>query len=291
MVVGAAGYIGSRLCMNLVSAGHDVVALDSFAYGQDYSLLPCCDNERFTVHKRDCRDVKELAGLIKLADVIYWLAAVVGLKAEQRSAEEINVTPVRRLAEIVSKSQLVIYPTTNAGYLPDFHPKEETDSMQGKTWYSKSKIAAETILLESGKAVSFRLAAVYGVSPYMRWDSLVNHLVLSAVQKRELIIYQAYAIRDILHVRDAAQALMMPISDFRMKGEVYNVGERCITKEELCTMLRTFVMDLKWSYEEKQDPEGRDYAVSYEKIEGMGFKPRRNLLESLPSIVKAALMK
>lgn len=290
LVCGGAGYIGSRLCIDLLRAGHKVTALDSFLYGQDHALLACCDDKNFEVHKVDCRDTLEITYHLKAAAVIYWLAAIVGSKTTENSAAEINVAPIRLIADWIHRSQLIIYPTTNAGFAAGTGARVETDPMEGKTWYSKSKIEAEKILMDTGRAVSFRLAAVYGLAPQMRWDGLVNSFVLEAVKKRNLIIYQPYAKRDVLHVRDASQALMMPLSDFRMSGQVYNVGETCVTKDFLCVEIRRFMMDLKWTYEEKQDPEGRDYEVSYQKIEDLGFKPTRNLRDSLPSLVKAALM-
>jgi len=291
LVCGGAGYIGSRLCMDLLRAGHKVTALDSFLYGQDHALLACCDNNNFEVHKADCRDGTAIKSFLAAADVIYWLAALFS-KTDDKGVVATNLDAVENLCGDLG-DQLVIFLNTNAGYDRANHwPIEEDRSlMVGKTPYSRTKIEAEKLLMKTDRAVSFRLATVYGLAPRMRWDTLVNYMVLKAVKDKSLDLYEASAKRDVLHVSDAVRAMIMPLSEPNMKGQIYNVGEKWLTKVDICHMIKSFLPDFAWQYVEGTDPEERDYEVSYQKIKKLGFQPIFSVGESIPNLVKAAMMK
>lgn len=290
LVCGGAGFIGSVLTPTLLQHGHRVTVIDSYIHGQGQSLFSCLYFDRFEFVRGDCRDPNLVRELIRDKDVIYWLAAIVGYKNAEKDAEETNVVPVRELAKSLAPDQIVIYPTTNAGYRPGPGQRVETDVMVGRTPYSKTKIAAETILMDTGRAVSFRLAAVYGVSQRMRWDSLVNEMCMRAVMGVKIDLYQPDAKRDVLELFDAVAALMAPLMNPKMIGEVYNVGNENMTKLEICRRIKDTVPGFTWNVAESEDPEGRDFEVSYQKIKGVGFVPETCFSEGVCKVVRAAQM-
>ncbi len=290
LVVGGAGYIGSLLAPVLLQFGHKVTVIDSFIHDQGQSLFSCVGFDRFEFLKGDCRDSKLIQELMRDKDVVYWLAAIVGYKNAGQDAAETNVAPVQGLVKILAPGQIVVYPTTNSGYQPGPGERVETDRMIGHTAYSRTKIAAEEILMDTGQAVSFRLAAVYGVSPRMRWDGLVNDMCLQAVACSEVGLYQPNAKRDVLEIGDAVKALMTPLDDWKMAGQVFNVGKENMTKLEICQKIKDFLPDFTWNIVESEDPEGRDFEVSYRKIIRWGFVPKTGFTEGIQRVIRAAQM-
>src|SRR3989338_7914080 len=178
LVTGAAGYIGSVLVPVLLKEGSRVIALDNFMYNQT-SLLDCCHEKNLTVVRGDTRDKVLVSKLMKDADAIFPLACLTGAPLCARDplgAQTIIVDAVKMMLELRSKSQLFIYPTTNSGYGVGEKGKfcTEKTPLRPISIYGKLKVEAEKLLLDSGNAVTLRLATAFGVSPRMRLDLLVN---------------------------------------------------------------------------------------------------------------------
>jgi len=303
LVVGGAGYVGSALVPKLLDAGHAVTVVDSFIEGQANALIGCCKSPMFHVVNGDCRDVKLMTTLAQGKDAIYWLAAIVGhLKAGEASldltqirVEDINVRPVERFVRQMDPGGIIIYPNTNAGYLPGGR-RTENDLMHGRTAYSITKIEAEKVLMDTGWATSFRLAALYGPAPKMRWDTLLNRMIVDAVQFKSYRIYEPGAVRDVIHVEDACRALMMPLAKAEMTGQIYNVSDHCMAKISLWRIVSDHILGegtkKTWfEYDKGYDPEHRDFVVNYEKIRELGFRPEIRISTGIEATRKAAMMK
>ena len=117
MITGGAGYIGSVLAPYLLEKGYSVTVLDVFRFGQS-SLLDCCANKHFDVVRGDCRDESLMKTLMKDKDIVIPLAALVGAPLcdqDKIGAESINFKAVDLICKLPSKSQRVLYPTTNSG--------------------------------------------------------------------------------------------------------------------------------------------------------------------------------
>ncbi len=294
-VTGAAGYIGSVLVPRLLQAGHSVLAMDNFMYGQT-SLLDCCNDPKFELVRGDCRDRELLARCLEGADFVLPLACLTGAplcKRDPVGARTIIVDAVRDLLELRSPGQWIVYPTTNSGYgvgEKGKHCTEETP-LRPISLYGKLKCEAEKLLLDAGGAITLRLATVFGASPRMRTDLLVNDFVLRAVRDRFIILFEAHFQRNYLHIRDAADAFVHCIENFdAMAGEPYNVGlsDANISKLQLCEEIRRQVPE--FHIQEcalAEDPDKRDYIVSNAKIEATGFKARRTLQEGIAELIKA----
>ena len=294
LVTGGAGYIGSILVPELLKVGYGVTVLDNFMYGQN-SLLACCAYEHFNVVRGDARDEAVLKPLLKEADYIIPLAALVGAPLCNRDkvgAVTINRDAVTLIAKLVSKSQRIIIPTTNSGY--GVGQKDvfctENSPLNPITLYGRVKMDAEKAVLERGNSISFRLATVFGMSPRMRIDLLVNDFTYRAIKDRFVVVFEGHFKRNYIHVRDVARAFIHAIDNFdKMKNEAYNVGlsEANLSKLELCAKIKKQVPD--FVYLESpigEDPDKRDYIVSNKKIEKTGYKPAYSLEMGIKELIK-----
>lgn len=285
LITGGAGYLGSTLVPVLLNEGHEVTVVDQF-YFDERSLLACCGDPNFHIVKGDCREESVMAPLVKKADIIIPLAAVVGAPAcdqDRITTKTVNLDAVEMLLRLRSPNQRVIYPTTNSGYGIGESGKfctEETP-LNPISLYGVTKCEAEKAVLDSGNSATFRLATVFGVSPRMRIDLLVNDFVHRAVRDRAVVIFEGNAKRNYLHVADVARAFVHLINNFEdMQGRPYNVGlsDANLSKLELCAKIKEHIP--AFTYLEAaigEDPDKRDYIVSNERIESTGFKPQYGL--------------
>jgi nucleoside-diphosphate-sugar epimerase len=294
LVTGAAGYIGSVLVPQLISRGHKVTAIDNFMYNQN-SLLDCCHEENLTIIRGDARDRRLISEQLKKVDAIFPLACLTGAPLcvkDPVGAKSINYDAVKMITELRSKEQIIIFPTTNSGYgigEKGIFCTEETP-LRPISLYGKLKVEIESFLLDSGNCITLRLATVFGISPRMRLDLLVNDFTYRAVNDRFLVLFEAHFKRNYLHIRDAARAFIHCLEKFDdMKGEPYNVGlsDANLSKWELCEEIKKQVPGFYFVEAEiGEDPDKRDYIVSNAKIEATGFKPRHSLHYGIGELIK-----
>jgi nucleoside-diphosphate-sugar epimerase len=294
LITGGAGYLGSTLVPALLQAGYKVTVLDNFLFSQN-SLLECCANPDFNVVRGDCRDKALLEKLMKGVDIIIPLAAIVGAPAcnlDQTAARSVNLEAIQLILSLRTPNQKIIYPTTNSGYGIGEKGKfctEETP-LRPISLYGVTKVDAERAVLDAGNSVTFRLATVFGLSPRMRIDLLVNDFVYRAVMDRSAVVFEGHAKRNFVHVRDVARAFLHALKNFdAMKGEAYNVGlsNANLSKIELCEEIQKHVPGFMYSEAAiGEDPDKRDYIVSNEKIESTGFKTEHMLDAGIQELIK-----
>lgn len=294
-ITGGAGYIGSVLATTLLEKGFSVTVLDNLYYKQN-SLLHCFSNPRFRFVQGDACNEPLLQQEIKKADVIIPLAAIVGAPACDRApllATHLNYNAIVNLLKYTSRSQQILYPNTNSGYGIGQKTEycTEKTALNPLSLYGKLKVQAEEILLSSGQAIAFRLATVFGVSPRMRLDLLVNDFTFRACQDRCIVLFEEHFRRNYIHVRDVAHTFHFGIENFsKMKGEAYNVGlsNANLSKRQLAEKIKTFVPDLYiHAASIGEDPDKRDYIVSNEKLESLGWRPQVSLDEGIREIIAA----
>ena len=294
LVTGGAGYIGSTLVPALLAEGHKVTVLDNFMYQQN-SLLDCCSYEGLSVIRGDCRDEKILRSAMRDQDVIIPLAAVVGAplcKEDQTAARSTNLDAIKLLLSLRSREQRILFPNTNSGYGVGENGKQCTEEspLRPLTLYGQTKVEAEKAILEEGNAIVFRLATVFGTSPRMRIDLLVNEFVYRAVTDRAIVVFEGHFKRNYVHVRDVAAAFMHGIARFEtMKDQPYNLGldDANLSKLELCAKIKEYVPG--FVYPEApigEDPDKRDYIVSNQKLLKTGFQPRHSLDMGIRELIK-----
>ena len=295
LVTGGAGYIGSVLVPTLLNAGHDVTVVDSFMYGQS-SLLDVCHDPRLTIKRGDARDRGLMERLIDGQDVIIPLAALVGAPLCERDPEaacSTNFGAVELILQLRKPWQKVIYPNTNSGYglgQGDTFCTEETP-LSPISVYGRTKCQAEMAVLEAGNSITFRLATVFGVSPRMRLDLLVNDFTYRAANDGFVVLFEAHFKRNYIHVRDVARAFLHAIDNFdSMRGEAYNLGlsDANLSKRELCERIKLQVPNFYVAEAPlAEDPDKRNYIVSNGKVEATGFRPRVSLDAGIRELLTA----
>ncbi len=295
LVTGGAGYIGSVLTPMLLREGFGVTVLDNMMYGQG-SLLDVCWHPKFRVIRADARDQAQMRKLIAAHDVLIPLACLTGAPIcarEPQAAVEIGRDAVIAMHDMKSAAQLMIYPCTNSGYGLGQEGIEcdEDSPLRPVSLYGRLKVEAERHLLESGQAVTFRFATVFGASPRMRLDLLVNDFTYRAVTDRFVVLFEPHFKRNFLHVRDAASAFIHAIRNYAsMKGRAFNVGlsDANLSKLELCEQIRQLVPEFQFPVSDiGKDPDKRNYIISNKRIEETGYATGVPLLAGIEELIKA----
>ena len=294
LVTGGAGYIGSMLVPELLRKGHEVTVIDTFMYGQT-SLLDMCYYKTLDVVRGDARNEELMRKYIGDADFIFPLAAIVGMPACNKDpllATTTNSGAIELILKLRKSGQNIIFPNTNSGYGIGQQSAfcDETTPLNPISLYGRTKVDAEKALLGAGNAITLRLATVFGMSPRMRFDLLVNDFVYKALIDKSIVLFEAHFKRNFIHVRDVARAFIHAMEHFNtMKNEPYNVGLSTanLNKRELCEMIQKHISDFVFLESEiGQDPDKRNYIVSNEKIEKTGFQPEVSLDEGIRELIK-----
>lgn len=298
LVTGGAGYIGSMLVPNLLAQGHQVTVIDNFMYKQT-SLASSVRDKNLNLVFGDVRDEYLMKENLSKADVIIPLAAIVGAPAcdaDPIAAHSINKDSILWLLKQLSTSQQIVMPTTNSAYGSGDKNNfcDENSPLNPLSLYARDKVTVERELMEFPNATSFRLATVFGISPRMRLDLLVNNFAYRAISDGFVIVFEGHFKRNYIHVLDVIQAFDLAINNQeKFKSEIFNVGlsEANISKIDLCREIQTVVPG--FTYLEAslgKDPDQRNYVVSNKKIEDLGFKPKVSLQSGLLELVKGLRM-
>jgi nucleoside-diphosphate-sugar epimerase len=311
LVTGGAGYIGSVLVGCLLRRGDWVTVVDNLLFGGE-SLLAYLSEPAFSFVRADvCRPgavqqaAREAAarGAPSPSAVVH-LAALAGYPACQEVGREIawhaNVDGVRQVfdqAERMGAERLVFSSTySNYGLAPDGVPVTEEMALNPQSLYAETKIAAEEYLLGQTPGARcapliFRFATLFGVSPRMRFDLLVNQFVLEAFRRGELMIYQRHYSRSFVHIRDIAAGLMIgldaPVE--RIRQQVYNLGsdDSNLTKDEIATLICEALPETHVRYEDlSYGGDMRDLRVSFVKVrQRLGFQARVSVREGIQEVL------
>lgn len=298
LVTGGAGYLGSTMVPDLLQLGHKVTVLDSFMYKQA-SLNHVCHHPNFSVIKGDIRIQSVIAPLIKKADIVIPLAALVGApmcSQDPVGATTVNHDAITLMLKLLSKQQLILMPTTNSAYGTGDKNNfcTEESPLNPISLYAKGKVEIEKELMQRNNAISFRLATVFGMSPRMRIDLLVNDFAYRAVYDRFVVLFESSFKRNFVHVRDVSRVFQHAIANFdTMKGQIYNVGlsDANVSKKELCERIQKQLPDFVFlDAPVGKDPDQRNYIVSNAKIESTGFKPIHSLDMGISDLIKGYTM-
>jgi len=298
LVTGGAGYLGSTMVTDLLAAGHEVTVLDNFMFNQS-SLNHCCYHPNFSIVKGDIRQKSTIKPLIKDADVIIPLAALVGAplcNLDPVGATTINHDAIELMISLVSHEQIILMPTTNSAYgtgEKDNYCNEDSP-LRPISQYAIEKVEIEKELMQHPNAISFRLATVFGMSPRMRIDLLVNDFTYRAVNDGFVVLFESHFKRNYIHVRDVSRVFQHALNHHSdMKGEIYNVGlsDANVSKKELCEHIQKQLPDFIFIDEQiGKDPDQRNYIVSNEKIESTGYKTEFSLERGISELIKGYKM-
>lgn len=294
LLTGGAGYIGSVLVGDLLAEGYKVTVLDNFMYHEN-SLALHYANSNLQVINGDVRNQELLKSLLPKFEWIIPLAAIVGAPACNRdefAAKSINVDSALYLFEQANTETKIIMPTTNSAYgttKPGTITTEDS-KLHPISNYAVHKVEVERALMSRGNAVSFRLATVFGMSPRMRLDLLVNDLVNRALKDKSIVLFEANFIRNFIHVRDVSKAVRHAMQNWNnFNNQIFNVGlsSANISKRDLCLRIQTQVPDFIFTEAPLgKDPDQRNYWVSNQKIENTGFMCDFDLDHGIAELVK-----
>ncbi len=293
LITGGAGYLGSILVEYLLGSDYEVTVLDNLMYKQT-SLLHFCDVENFTFIKGDVTDKEQLQFLVNTHDVIIPLAAIVGApacKANPDLTVKINLDQIKNIVDVLKPQQKLIMPNTNSQYGSSNDIITEDSPQNPLSLYAKTKCEAEQYILDSKNGICLRLATVFGASPRMRTDLLVNDFVYKTITEGVLVLFQSQFKRNYIHVRDIARTFLFCIENYdKMNSEVFNVGlsNANLNKKELAEAIKEHFPKLVILENDfSSDFDNRDYIVSNEKLESFGWSPIYDINSGIQELKKA----
>ena len=299
LITGGAGYLGSVITGKMLDSGHHVIVLDKLLFNQT-SLLQYTSNPNFKFIYGDVRNETELERLCDEVDVIIPLAAIVGFPAcaqDPKLAKEINLQQIVNIVKFTNgKGKKILYPNTNSGYGLGAGQLECTEEspLTPISVYGQTKCEAENFLRTSTDAIVFRLATVFGVSPRMRTDLLVNDFTYKAITDKYIVVFEKSFKRNFIHIQDVANVFLFMLENYdKYKGEVFNVGlsNANLSKQELLEKIQTHVKNFAVSYNDYyEDPDKRDYIVSNTKVELTGWSPKWDIDMGINELIMAYQM-
>jgi nucleoside-diphosphate-sugar epimerase len=301
LITGGAGYVGSIVVDELLERGHRVRVLDSLLHGPVPSLLRMWGRDDFEFVHGDVRDPDARRRALRDVDAVVHLAAIVGDPACAREPDEaraVNQQGTRELLDDATECGVkrVVFASTcsNYGKMADssVHATEEFE-LRPVSLYAETKVAAELDVLSRSnnglKTCCLRFATVYGASPRMRFDLTVNEFTRDVCLDRELVVFGEQFWRPYVHVRDAAQAVVLALEapTSIISGEVFNVGmtSENYRKLDLVELLRERIPTMQVEFVHR-DEDPRDYKVSFNKVSSqLGFEARRSVVDGIDEVI------
>jgi nucleoside-diphosphate-sugar epimerase len=280
LVTGGAGYVGSVLVRLLLKAGFQVTVLDALMYNNFYSLEEVCDSPNFRFIYGDIRDQNTLEIALEEVESIVHLAALVGDPActkDPELAREVNIEASKNLISTSIKKRIhrFIFASTCSNYGKQDSDRflTEEDELLPVSLYARTKVDVERFLMDAiGNDFCpcvLRLSTVFGGSPRMRFDLLINEFTRDAFLRRKLVVYGEQFWRPYIHVSNVAEAFLLALNVEweRIKEKTFNVGDngQNHTKKDIVEIISSFIPDVDISYVAK-DENPRNYRVSFDKI-------------------------
>lgn len=291
-ITGGAGYVGTTLIPLLLEKGYKIKVFDNLMFGGD-QLLPFFRYANFEFQKGDVRNKEEVIKAISGADVIIHLAAIVGYPAcrkDPRLAESVNVEGTKILSSVAKNNQLILFGSTGSNYGAVDEICTEETPLNPLSLYGQTKTIAEKYLLDNSNTIAYRFATAFGVSPRLRLDLLVNDFTYRAVSQGYLVIYESHFMRTFIHVRDMARAFLFAIENQdKMKGQVFNIGSEKLnySKKQICDLISQKTKVYINYADVGEDADKRNYVVSYDKINNLGFDTRVTVEEGIDELLRA----
>ena len=292
LITGGAGYVGTSLIPLLLENGFNVKVFDNLSFGGN-QLLPFFSNRKFSFVKGDILNKDELKDALKGQDVVIHLAAIVGYPACQKNpqlAKRVNIDGTKNVSSLTSKDQLILFGSTGSNYGAVSKLATEETPLNPLSLYGETKAFAEKYLLDNNKTISYRFATAFGISPRLRLDLLINDFAYKAVSEGYLVIYEKHFMRTFIHVRDMARSFLFALNNVdKMKNDVFNVGSEKMnfSKQEICDMIIKKTDAYIHYADVGEDKDKRNYVVSYEKINTLGFETTITVEEGIDELLSA----
>ena len=292
LVTGGAGYIGTSLISKLLEEGHEVTVFDNLMHGGN-QLLPFFRNTNFHFVMGDITIKNQLEGAVEGKDIIIHLAAIVGFPACEDNPElatNVNVGGTKNLIDVLKPEQIVLYGSTGSNYGEVTDICTEETPLNPLSLYGETKTKAEQMLMDRGNVVAYRFATAFGISSRLRLDLLINDFINKCLRDKYLVVYEKKYMRTFIHVSDIAESFIFAINNLDdMIDNVYNVGDDLMnySKEEICDMVGSKTNAFIHYEEIGKDADRRNYIVSYDKMNKLGFKVKITVEEGIDETIKA----
>ena len=294
LITGGAGYIGSVLTPMLLDKGYEVTVYDSFIFNNSDKLFPYISNQNFSYIIGDIRDIEKIKKHINDFDIVIHLAALVGFPiCREKGFDEsydVNVNGTENIINNMNENQYLLYGSTGSNYGEVFDVCTEETPLNPLSIYGKTKTIAEEKVMNRNNSTAFRFATAFGVSPRLRLDLLINDLTYKSIKEGYAVIYESHFMRTFIHVKDIARVFLFAIENQNvMKNNVYNVGSDNMnfSKKEVCHLIKKHIPETYFNFADVgSDADKRNYVVSYEKINKIGYKTSITLEEGILELIK-----
>jgi len=273
----------------LLKRDHRVVLFDALDWGMK-PILHFATHPNVTIVRGDIRDREAVTPLVREAEVVMHLAAIVGYPAcaaDPVRARSVNVDGTRNVVESLDGQKLIFASTGSTYGKVDGICTEET-AIAPLTLYGSTKWESEKVVTAT-ESVALRFATVFGISPRLRLDLLVNDFVHQALHNKQIILYEGQFRRTFLHVADAARSYLFALDHYdRLAGQPVNVGDESMnyTKRDIATLIGEYVDYYLHEADVGEDQDKRNYEVSYEKIRNLGFETTITLRQGIEELIK-----
>ncbi len=288
LITGGGGYLGSILTNKLLDSGYSVRVVDALWYGSE--PVEQINNNNLEIVREDIRDLTKIVSALRGIDAVIHLASIVGMPAssiEPRTSEEINYLATKNIAELCELHGIGTYIFASTcsvyGSQPDALITEKS-AIFPLDYYAKSKFQSERAInwLNTGATI-LRFGTLYGLSPRMRFDLVINLFIAQALHKGKITVFGGKQYRPFLHVQDAAESLIFALE--KDLDGVYNVMSENMTIMQAAEQIRDLTgCQIEVSNEECDK---RNYRVSAKKIERFGFSPSKDIKFAFEEIRRA----
>ncbi len=296
VVFGGAGYVGSVVTQELLRRGYRIRVFDILRFGPA-PLAEVRGHPNFELVEGDIRRIAEATASIEGAHAVILLAALVGEPDCDRNPKEtvdVNLLATKTLAEACRYYEIprFIFASTDSAYGIQEGVMTEEMPLNPTSLYARLKMRVEREILdlhdERFRPAVLRMATIYGLSPRMRFDLIVNTLSRDAFTKGKITIYGGKQWRPLVHVADAARAYAMcleaPLD--AVGGQMFNVGsnEQNYQICELGELMRSVFPEVEIDTV-PQSPDLRDYHVSFDKISRvLGYRVEHSVTDGIREI-------
>jgi nucleoside-diphosphate-sugar epimerase len=299
LIVGGAGYLGIQISEKLLEKGHKVRILDSMIFGEK-PISKLKENPNFEIMRGDMRNITQVTSSLKGIHTVILLAGIVGDPATSeipKETIEANYLATLTFARACKYYQInrFIFASTCSVYGANSKIVTEEDSLNPLSLYARLKIDSEKNILslkdENFSPTILRMATLYGLSPRMRFDLVVNVFTMKATNGEKISIFGGNQWRPFISVQDAAEAyvkcLEAPID--KVAGEIFNVGAQNLTINEVKDFVKEVFPALEVELAEREVVEGaidsRNYKVSFDKIKNtIGFEGVKTVKDAIMEI-------
>ena len=287
LVTGGGGYLGSIFCRKMLAKGHKVKVLDALWYGKE-SLEELSNNPDFELVQEDIRNLVSTVSAMKDADTVVHLASIVGMPASSIDpilSEEVNYLATKNIAELCQLHEIETYVFASTCSVYGSQPNTlitEKSKVAPIDFYATQKYLSEKATRWLNRSpLIFRFGTLFGYSPRMRFDLVINLFVAQAIKEGKITVFGGNQNRPFLHVDDAAESIVFGLEN-NLTG-TYNVITENFTMLQAAKKVSEITgceIQIKPEVEDE-----RHYEVSADKLSLTGFRPSKKLKDGIKEII------